>query len=92
MSCGAACWRQLLLDQGYVLRSIPTVPFESVVLLTPRFGSRLTAGQDHRTPGRYVGAEEVEEDAEPFGAKMKRLTHSCSSRRGRSWTRRFGRT
>ncbi|HRG96217.1 MAG TPA: N-6 DNA methylase [Polyangiaceae bacterium] len=26
------------------------------------------------TPGRYVGAEEVEEDAEPFDAKMKRLT------------------
>jgi hypothetical protein len=48
-----------------------TVPFESVVLLTPRFGSRLTAGQDHRTPGRYVGAEEVEEDGEPFDAKMK---------------------
>lgn len=26
------------------------------------------------TPGRYVGAEEVEEDGEPFEAKMKRLT------------------
>ena len=26
------------------------------------------------TPGRYVGAEEVEEDGEPFDAKMKRLT------------------
>jgi len=25
------------------------------------------------TPGRYVGAEEVEEDAEPFEEKMKRL-------------------
>ena len=25
------------------------------------------------TPGRYVGAEEVEEDGEPFDAKMKRL-------------------
>jgi type I restriction enzyme M protein len=25
------------------------------------------------TPGRYVGAEEVEEDGEPFGEKMKRL-------------------
>jgi type I restriction enzyme M protein len=25
------------------------------------------------TPGRYVGAEAVEEDAEPFGEKMKRL-------------------
>lgn len=26
------------------------------------------------TPGRYVGAEEVEEDGEPFEEKMKRLT------------------
>lgn len=26
------------------------------------------------TPGRYVGAEDVEDDGEPFDAKMKRLT------------------
>jgi type I restriction enzyme M protein len=26
------------------------------------------------TPGRYVGAEEIEEDSEPFEEKMKRLT------------------
>jgi type I restriction enzyme M protein len=26
------------------------------------------------TPGRYVGAEAAEEDAEPFEEKMKRLT------------------
>jgi type I restriction enzyme M protein len=26
------------------------------------------------TPGRYVGAEAAEEDAEPFAEKMKRLT------------------
>jgi type I restriction enzyme M protein len=26
------------------------------------------------TPGRYVGAEEVKDDGEPFGEKMKRLT------------------
>jgi type I restriction enzyme M protein len=26
------------------------------------------------TPGRYVGAEEVEDDDEPFDEKMKRLT------------------
>ncbi|HOZ24982.1 MAG TPA: N-6 DNA methylase, partial [Thermomonas sp.] len=26
------------------------------------------------TPGRYVGAEAVEDDGEPFGEKMKRLT------------------
>jgi len=25
------------------------------------------------TPGRYVGAEEAEDDGEPFEAKMKRL-------------------
>ena len=32
------------------------------------------AGHGHvLTPGRYVGAEEVEEDGEPFDAKMKRL-------------------
>jgi len=26
------------------------------------------------TPGRYVGAEAVEDDGEPFDEKMKRLT------------------
>jgi type I restriction enzyme M protein len=26
------------------------------------------------TPGRYVGAEEIEDDGEPFDEKMKRLT------------------
>ena len=26
------------------------------------------------TPGRYVGAEEIEDDGEPFEEKMKRLT------------------
>lgn len=26
------------------------------------------------TPGRYVGAEEIEDDAEPFADKMQRLT------------------
>ncbi|MFQ5850121.1 MAG: type I restriction endonuclease subunit M [Candidatus Binatia bacterium] len=26
------------------------------------------------TPGRYVGAEEIEDDDEPFEEKMKRLT------------------
>lgn len=26
------------------------------------------------TPGRYVGAEEAEDDGEPFEQKMKRLT------------------
>ena len=26
------------------------------------------------TPGRYVGAEDVEDDGEPFGEKMARLT------------------
>ena len=29
------------------------------------------------TPGRYVGAEETEEDGEPFDAKMKRLFYSA---------------
>ena len=31
------------------------------------------------TPGRYVGAEEVEEDGEPFDAKMKRLVAELES-------------
>ena len=26
------------------------------------------------TPGRYVGAEEIEDDGEPFDEKMKRLS------------------
>lgn len=30
------------------------------------------------TPGRYVGAEEIEEDSEEFENKMKRLTHELS--------------
>ena len=30
------------------------------------------------TPGRYVGAEEVEDDGEPFEAKMKRLVAQLS--------------
>ncbi len=30
------------------------------------------------TPGRYVGAEEVEDDGEPFDEKMKRLTAELS--------------
>jgi type I restriction enzyme M protein len=31
------------------------------------------------TPGRYVGAEEVEDDGEPFDAKMKRLVAELES-------------
>lgn len=31
------------------------------------------------TPGRYVGAEEVEDDGEPFDAKMRRLTGELSA-------------
>lgn len=30
------------------------------------------------TPGRYVGAEEVEDDGEPFEQKMKRLTKTLA--------------
>ena len=30
------------------------------------------------TPGRYVGAEEVEDDGEPFPEKMKRLTQELA--------------
>jgi type I restriction enzyme M protein len=26
------------------------------------------------TPGRYIGAEDIEDDGEPFDQKMKRLT------------------
>jgi type I restriction enzyme M protein len=33
----------------------------------------IAAHQFVLTPGRYVGAEEVEDDGEPFDAKMKRL-------------------
>jgi hypothetical protein len=31
------------------------------------------------TPGRYVGAEEVEDDGEPFEQKMKRLVVELAS-------------
>jgi type I restriction enzyme M protein len=38
------------------------------------------AGHDFvLTPGRYVGAEEVEDDGEPFGEKMARLTAELSA-------------
>ena len=30
------------------------------------------------TPGRYVGAEDVEDDGEPFEEKMRRLTAELS--------------
>jgi type I restriction enzyme M protein len=33
----------------------------------------IAAHQFVLTPGRYVGAEEVEDDGEPFEEKMKRL-------------------
>ena len=38
------------------------------------------------TPGRYVGAEEVEEDGEPFGEKMERLSATLRAQleRGRA--------
>ena len=38
------------------------------------------------TPGRYVGAEAAEEDAEPFEEKMQRLVHSCVSRQAEART------
>ena len=46
---------------------------------TPGFCKSVTleeiAGHGHvLTPGRYVGAEETEDDGEPFAQKMKRLT------------------
>ena len=31
------------------------------------------------TPGRYVGIEEVEDDGEPFEAKMERLTNTLAN-------------
>jgi type I restriction enzyme M protein len=31
------------------------------------------------TPGRYVGAADVEEDGEPFSEKMKRLTETLET-------------
>jgi type I restriction enzyme M protein len=34
------------------------------------------------TPGRYVGAEEAEDDGEPFDAKMKRLTGTLREQQG----------
>ena len=36
------------------------------------------------TPGRYVGAEEVEDDGEPFDEKMKRLTKKLDEQFGES--------
>ena len=36
------------------------------------------------TPGRYVGAEEVEDDGEPFEEKMARLTAQLNEQFGES--------
>ena len=36
------------------------------------------------TPGRYVGAEAVEDDDEPFDEKMKRLTATLKEQRAES--------
>ena len=36
--------------------------------------STATSSRHVLTPGRYVGAEAAEEDAEPFEEKMRRLT------------------
>ncbi len=36
------------------------------------------------TPGRYVGAEEAEDDAEPFEEKMQRLTKNLEKQFGES--------
>lgn len=36
------------------------------------------------TPGRYVGAEEVEEDGEPFEEKMQKLTSELAGQFKRS--------
>jgi len=36
------------------------------------------------TPGRYVGAEEIEDDGEPFDEKMKRLTAELKHQMGES--------
>ena len=46
---------------------------------TPGFCKSVTLEEIRRhghvlTPGRYVGAEEIEDDGEPFAKKMKRLT------------------
>jgi type I restriction-modification system DNA methylase subunit len=38
-----------------------------------RFGLSFAAHDFVLTPGRYVGAEDVEEDGEPFAEKMERL-------------------
>ena len=36
------------------------------------------------TPGRYVGAEEVKDDGEPFDEKMKRLTKELTGQFNKS--------
>jgi len=38
------------------------------------------------TPGRYVGAEAIENDGEPFDEKMKRLTATLREQRKESAT------
>ena len=37
-------------------------------------GGEIAANGYVLTPGRYVGAEQVEDDDEPFGDKMRALT------------------
>jgi len=52
-----------------------TRPYEDILGFCKSATTQEIAGHDFvLTPGRYVGAEEVEDDGEPFEAKMERLT------------------
>jgi type I restriction enzyme M protein len=46
------------------------------------------------TPGRYVGAEQIEEDDEAFEEKMKRLTATLKQQceESKKLIRRYGKT
>ena len=54
----------------------------SALSASPRFKTSPTEIAEHGyvlTPGRYVGAEEVEDDGVPFAEKMKGLTRELAT-------------
>lgn len=72
--CDEAASRDFMMDAGVTLPAEPEASYEDV----PGFCKSATLAEIEKhgfvlTPGRYVGAAEVEGDGEPFEEKMQRL-------------------
>ncbi|HBP5629225.1 TPA: SAM-dependent DNA methyltransferase, partial [Pseudomonas aeruginosa] len=65
-------WRNTVFSDGESYEDVPGFCYSASYEDVQKHGFVLT-------PGRYVGAEEVEDDDEPFGEKMDRLTDQLVS-------------